>query len=344
MPSFIQGATGVKTRKEKEVELAVKVLSKIIDSGHIRIGTRRQIEGLLQTGTTDDLSFKHSQPQASQVAYESKSGGIVEKIEEMKEKAEETLSETRSTEMKAVQDFEMLEQSLNNGIKVATDKISVAKSALGLTTEELNTAKGDLGETEASKAADEKALAELKKECEESAANWAARQESASAEMAAINKAIEVLSEGVRVLLQTKSSKRSRNVLDKYDDQDDSEAPVDSMQPVRQRLADTLKGMSKKFGSYALMELAGSAVSDPFVKIRGLIEDMIAKLLKEAQEEATQKAFCDEEMGKSKASEKEKTLTLDKLNSRIDKATARTAELDGAIKTLESEIADIDSA
>ena len=48
---------------------------------------------------------------------------------------------------------------------------------------------------------------------EETAANWAARQESASAEMAAINKAIEVLSEGVRVLLQTKSSKRSRNVM-----------------------------------------------------------------------------------------------------------------------------------
>merc|ERR1719217_326024 len=115
----------------------------------------------------DDLSFKHGQPQATSVAYESKSGGIVEK----------------SGEMKAVQDFEMLEQSLNNGITVANDKISTAKSALGLTTEELNKAKADLGETEASKAADEKALAELKHDCEESAANWAARQESAKAEM-----------------------------------------------------------------------------------------------------------------------------------------------------------------
>merc|ERR1719335_1987927 len=242
---FAQGASGAKTRKQKEVEVAVKVLSKIIDSSSIRTGTKRQIEGLLQTGSMEDLSFRHGQPQATQVAYESKSGGIVEKIEELKEEAEETLSETRSGEMKAVQDFEMLEQSLNNGITVANDKISAAKSALGLTTEELNKAKADLGETESSKAADEKSLAELKHECEESAANWAARQESASAEMAAINKAIEVLSEGVRVLLQTRSTKRSRNVLDKYDDQDDSEATVDSTQPARQRLADALKGMSK---------------------------------------------------------------------------------------------------
>merc|ERR1719159_1850274 len=49
-------------------------------------------------------------------------------------------------------------------------------------------------------------------------------------------------------------------------------------------------------------------------------------------------------MGKSKTSASEKTMTLDKLNSRIDKASARTAELTEAIKTLESEIAAIDAS
>jgi len=93
-----------------------------------------------------------------------------------------------------------------------------------------------------------------------------------------------------------------------------------------------------------LMQLASVAGSDPFVKIRGLIEDMIAKLLKEAQEEATQKAFCDEEMGKSKKSQAEKTATIDKLQTRIDGASATIAELTEAVKTLESEIAEIDSA
>merc|ERR1719281_1135427 len=92
------------------------------------------------------------------------------------------------------------------------------------------------------------------------------------------------------------------------------------------------------------MQLASVAGSDPFVKIRGLIEDMIAKLLKEAQEEATQKAFCDEEMGKSKKSQAEKTATLDKLQTRIDGASATIAELTEAVKTLEAEIAEIDSA
>merc|ERR1719281_2302065 len=71
---------------------------------------------------------------------------------------------------------------------------------------------------------------------------------------------------------------------------------------------------------------------------------MVAKLMKEAQEEATQKAFCDEEMGKSNTAIKEKTLTLDKLQSRLDKASARKAELTQAVKDLEAEIATLDAS
>merc|ERR1719171_1438285 len=70
---------------------------------------------------------------------------------------------------------------------------------------------------------------------------------------------------------------------------------------------------------------------------------MIEKLLKEAQEEATQKAFCDKEMGTSKKSQEE-TMTLDKLQTRIDQAEATITELTESIKTLEAEVAEIDKA
>merc|ERR1719316_1575333 len=49
-------------------------------------------------------------------------------------------------------------------------------------------------------------------------------------------------------------------------------------------------------------------------------------------------------MGKSKASKDEKTATMDKLQSRIDGASATIAELTEAVKTLEAEIAEIDAA
>jgi len=75
-----------------------------------------------------------------------------------------------------------------------------------------------------------------------------------------------------------------------------------------------------------------------------LIEEMIASLLKQAEEEATQKAFCDEEMGKSKVSQADKQSKLDKFSARVDQATSSSAELQGAVKTLEGEISEIDKA
>merc|ERR1719191_1080942 len=228
--SFIQGSS----KSMQNLNTAIKALGKIIDSTRISFSARNSLKSLLQTGNLggEDNYESLRQPQAKEVAYESESGGIISKIEEMKEKAEETLTDARNTELKAQQDYNMLEQSLNSGIKVAEDKISSAKSAIGAKTEEMGQAKGDLQETAASKAADEKYLATLKHDCTEAAANWAQRQESAKAETGAINKAIEVLSEGVRVLLQetTIVSKRStNNNLDQYEkDFDDDSQSADT--------------------------------------------------------------------------------------------------------------------
>merc|ERR1719327_2591041 len=154
--------------------------------------------------------------------------------------------------------------------------------------------------------------------------------------MGAIEKAKDILVSGVKAFVQTQTRTRKWNPDD--DDEDDKTAAK------RSKVVDILKQLSQTHHSFAFAQLASMATSDPFVKIRGLIEDMIAKLLKEAEEEATQKAFCDSEMGKSKTSQEEKTMTLDKLSARIDGASTTIAENTEAIKTLESEVAAIDKA
>jgi len=105
-----------------------------------------------------------------------------------------------------------------------------------------------------------------------------------------------------------------------------------------------LKKLARQQKSFALAQLASVSAADPFVKIRGLIEEMISKLVAEAQEEATQKAFCDEEMGKSKASKEEKEGLVEKHSSRLEEAESRTAQLTESIKQLEAEIAEIDKS
>jgi chromosome segregation ATPase len=90
--------------------------------------------------------------------------------------------------------------------------------------------------------------------------------------------------------------------------------------------------------------MASRAQLDPFAKIKGLIEDMVTKLVNEANAEAEHKTFCDEEIGKSTKSREEKMMSMDEFQSRMDKASASIETLTEEVKTLQAEVADIDAA
>merc|ERR1719156_174366 len=333
--SFVQTAQG-----KKKINEVVSALKNIIDAEWVDVSSKRKLKSFLQSAAQakededDDLSL--TQPQAKMVAYESSSGGIVKTIEEMQGKAEDTLSDLRKKESSDAQNFAMVEQGLKDEISHGGDKLSTAKKSKAMNEQAKSDASKKLVETQKSKAADEEYAGTLKTECESKASEWEARQKSATAEMGAIDKAKDILVSGVKAFVQVKTQTRRWNP----DDEDES----DAVTAKRQKVVGILKSLSKTHHSFAFAQLASMATSDPFVKIRGLIEDMIAKLLKEAEEEATQKAFCDAEMGKSKKSQDEKTATLDKLSARIDGASSTIAENTEAIKTLESEIAGIDKA
>jgi chromosome segregation ATPase len=89
---------------------------------------------------------------------------------------------------------------------------------------------------------------------------------------------------------------------------------------------------------------AGGASADIFGKIKGLIADMIEKLLKEAEEDATEKAFCDKETAETTAKKEEKEAAIEKLSTQIDAMSAESAKLKEEVATLEKELADLAKA
>jgi chromosome segregation ATPase len=305
-------------------------LQKVVEASWVNAHQKKVLQSLLQTSSGDSDEDLSLQPQASTASYTSQSGGILDTISGMAEKAEESLSSTRKDEMEAAHAFAMVKQGLEDELKVMKKQLGEATLTRSTTEEELHTAESSLTETQETLAADTKYLKELEQSCAVKATEWTARQEQAGEETAAIEKAKGILSDGVKVFLQTSS--RLTTVSKQ------AEAAGSRAQVIK-----VLSGLSQKFHSYALTQLVSSARSDPFGKIRGLIEGMIAKLTKEAAEEADQKSFCDEELSESRAKQAEISGKLDKTVARIEKAEAGMATAKEAIKVLEAELAEIDA-
>jgi len=88
-----------------------------------------------------------------------------------------------------------------------------------------------------------------------------------------------------------------------------------------------------------VVRYGGKDGADPFSKIKSLISDMITKLTKEAEGEATEKAYCDEQIAKTSAKKSELDATISKLTNKVDRAASRSASLKEEVVELEAELA-----
>jgi len=315
------------SKAKAEISLMASSLSKVVEASWVTDKQRSVLQSLLQSQSEDQDEDLSLAPQATAASYSGHSDGILDTISDMEAKAETSLSTTRKNEMEAAHSFALLKQSLEGEISTMKKQLSEATQQKSATEEDLHAAEGALAETEKTLADDEKYLEELTASCSAKAAEWATRQKDAGEEMAAIAKAKEVLSEGVKVFLQTSSRTRV------------GEADA----ALRAQAVKVLSGLAKRFHTFGLIELSSRAKSDPFGKVRGLIEGMIAKLEQEAAAEADQKSFCDEEMSESNAKKATLNGKLDKTAARIAKGEADKAKLTEDIKILEEEIAAIDA-
>jgi chromosome segregation ATPase len=308
---------------KKALEAFAAALEPVVASAGLSSDDKAKVQQLLQTEDSDeDLTL---QPQATTTSYDNHGGGILDTLTELKDKAEVSLSKARKAEMEASHAYEMLKQSIEMELSTMQKRMSAATNERSSTQETMHAAEEELEETKKSKAADEAYLEDLKMDCAAKAKEWDERQKSVAEELSAIAKAKEILSSGVTVLLQVKRS---------IDDVENSK---------RQRVVGILRNLAEQGHVYALSQLASEAQSDPFAKIRGLIESMIDRLMKEAAEEEDQKMFCDTEMEKSRAKQKELSSKVDMHSVRIEKSEAGKAKLKEQISTLNMEIAEIDN-
>jgi chromosome segregation ATPase len=320
--SFLQA------RDKDEMEKLTMGLGKIIEANWVNKKDKAAVQALLQSKSADTDEDLSLQPQAAVSGYQSQGSGILDTISDMKEKAESTLSDARTAEMKAAHEYEMLKQSLEMEMSTMKKRMSEATTEKSGLEESKSSAEEELASTKKALADDEKYLEELTQSCSMKAKEWATRQKDAAGELAAIAKAKEVLESGVKVFLQVSSKTHSKD--------EETSAKRDRVISILSKIEDH---------SYLFSQLRSETrAGGPFDKVKGLIESMISRLQKEAAEEADTKAFCDKETSESKAKQAELTASSDKSQVRIEKATATIAELKQKIKALQEQMAEMDAA
>jgi len=252
-------------------------------------------------------------------------------FESLKGKAEEALQKLRDEEAKKQSEHTVNMASLKGAIALAENNVDDAKKEKARISKEKADAENELGEAQASKAADEKTLAEIQHECMETSVAYETRVKEGTAEMAAIQKAKDILSERVTVLIQVKS--RSHEVSS------DDVTSKHAQQKTRTALVQHFRNLGNRLHSLAMLNLVTVATQDPMENVKNLLTDLITKLEKEAAEAASLHQFCQEEKNKTADAMEKKEMELEKLNTRIEKASTSKQDLEEQVASASEEIA-----
>ena len=311
------------------VKMLAQALSSVLDAAAFAGADKNKVLALVQSQSDDD-DGELGAPAAA--VYESKSGSIVDVLADMKDKAESELDELRKAEGNAKHNFNMLKQSLDDQITADSTDLDQEKSSKSGAEQTKATAEGDLAITKKDLAAAEAELAEASSSCMQVAADHEATNTARNEELAVIAKAKKILSE-----TSGGAVGQSYSFL-----QISTRADLK-----RSEVVTVVANLAKKHHSAALAQLASriSAVvkygggDDVFAKIKGLVSDMIAKLEKEAEEDATEKAYCDEEMAKTEAKKADLEGDLSKVTAKIDQAAATSAKRKEQVKELQAQLA-----
>jgi len=277
-----------------------------------------------------DSDFFDSAPTFKQ-SYAPQSSQIFGILTQMKETFESNLSASQKEEMAAQKAFEDLKAAKEEQIAGNAAVIDKKTMELATTNEEKAQAEEDLDDTKNSLTADEAFLLSLKKKCAITDDEWEKRQKTRSEEMAAVSKAIAILSTDDAHDLFTKTFNPA--LLQKT-------SSLNSQR--RTEASQLLSAVAKKLNNPHLAALAVKVRLDAFTKVKAAIDEMIKHLMQEKSDEIKKKDFCVDEFNQNEKETTAKDREKTDLESAIQTLEMQTEQLTKEIKVLESEIKKIE--
>jgi chromosome segregation ATPase len=247
------------------------------------------------------------------------SGAIFGILKQMKESMETDLKTSQSDEEKAKADYKEMYSDKSAEIASAKELIDAKFTELAETDEKNALSKQDLEDTTTALDADTKFLEELVPKCENSQAEYDARNKVRQQEIQAVSETIGILTDD-----------DAKDLLLKFVQISTSTKLVSTRN--RDRAAQLLSEKAKQLHRPQLSALATSMRNEAFAKVLENIGNMIAVLKKEQKDEVKQKDFCQKELHENEMQTTEKTNSKEDLEQTI-------ADLESLSTTGKEEIA-----
>merc|ERR1719407_220023 len=287
--------------KKQAYDRSQDALMRVKGAKFIPDSAKKVISAFLSQG--DELGedpMSVSAPEAN--AYEFQSQGVVDMLEKLHDKFEDERTDLEKEESNSRHAYEMLIQDLTAQIETATEdreaKAQEKASKLQKAAEE----KGDLSDTTATRDSDSEYLEKLVATCSMKSSDFENRQQLRTDELAAIDKAIEILSSGA---VSGNSEKHLPGFVQKS--VSFMQLSARAQNPAQRRVAKFLKEKGESINSRVLSALSVRVDADPFEKVKKMIKDLIVRLMEEANEEAEHKGWCDTELGTNEQTRTQKT-------------------------------------
>merc|ERR1719191_93304 len=292
---------------------------------------RQVLQALIQEESSQQKASSDGAPAVA--AYEFQSGGIIEMLKKLKKKFKDELNEAETSESNAAHAFDLEMLHLGNNIETAKgnrDEKAEQRASLATTVAQL---KGELADAQDGLAVDEKYLADMKATFKAKSAAFAENQKVRAEEIAALQKALEVLSSPA-------IAGHAEKYLPKFVQKKVSLLQLGSASErnhAKDQAASFLKDRAKALSSKVLSKFALQVSANPFAKVIEMIKGLIATLEEEAQAEAGHKAFCDQELAKNKNKRETKASEVAQKTAVVDRYEAEIQILGSNIETLAKE-------
>merc|ERR1719171_891942 len=283
-------------------------------------------------------------PQSGQAAGSKfHSGAIVEVLQNTLKTFKVNKNDVDAEEAEKKHTFDMAQGARKNQIKALEETLEQSEKESADKEEQNNIAKEELAKTTKDRTADKTFMDDLTSQCEEKAAAWDTRSKTRANELTAIAEATKTLKGEV---VDNYSANKHLNLAQvKKHSMAFLQVHEGVLKPATvKKMMTYLKGQAQKIKSKNLSNLMVKMTEDHFVKVRGMIKDMVAKLEADAAAEADQKSWCDSEMKKSTEARDEAIANMEGDLAAKTSAHSKIVKLTEEIQDLTTEIAELRKA